>query len=181
MTSYRGLVGVALVGIVHAGAPAHAEGNAAPGEPEATAARRRLGLSIGLFAQFGELGFEYAQLIGRTLEIGVGGGLGLSGPQGFVMPRIHGRGSSAPDVGLGMTVSRAQSGCLSGPADCASDSAVAVWANLELGWTMRTDRAFVRIFVGVTGVVARGPCRECSPIETGLVLPSFGFTGGFLL
>lgn len=181
-------MGVALAVIVCTGAPVRADNNADPDEPEAPAARPRLGLSLGLFTQFGELGVEYAQPFGRTLEIGAGVGAAISGPQGFLMPRIHGGGKHFPDVGLGMSVGRFQSLglCLSGPGDCGpAASAVALWANFEVGWTMTWDRSFVRIFGGAGRVVARGQCASghttCGMVETGFTLPSLGITGGVML
>lgn len=181
-------MGVALAVIVRTGAMAHADGNVEPGEPEAPAARPRLGLSLGLFTQFGELGLEYARPLGRTFEIGAGVGAAISGPQGFVMPRLHGGGQRFFDVGLGVSAGRFQEPeiCLSGPGDCGpTASAVALWANFELGWTMTWDRSFVRIFGGAGRVVARGQCAAgrttCGMVETGFTLPSLGITGGMML
>jgi len=188
MTRHVWLVGVALAVIVRTGALAHADGNAAPGEPEVPAARPRLGLSMGLFSKFGEFGLEYSQPLGRTFEIGAGVGAAISGPQGFVMPRIHGGGRHFFDGGLGVSVGRFQELgiCLSGPGDCGpTGSAVALWANFELGWTMTWDRSFVRIFGGAGRIVARGQCASgsttCCMVETGFTLPSLGITGGMML
>jgi hypothetical protein len=188
MTRPAWLVGVALVGVVWTGASVHAEGDVAPNEPQAPAARPRLGMSLGLLTPFGELGLEYAQPLGPMLEIGAGLGVGLAGVQGFVMPRLHGSGARFFDVGLGVSLGRVQEPeiCFSGPGDCgAPSSAVALWANLEVGWTKTWDQAFVRIFGGAGRIVLRGQCSSgysmCGPIETGLMLPSLGMTVGMRL
>lgn len=158
----------------------------APIEQPDWGAHSRLTGTMGLFTPVGEVGIEYTQMIAPFFELGVGAGLGLSGPQVAIMPRMRaGEGAVSMSFGAGFSGGAYHDLylglCIVG--DSCRDTTVkttVLWANAEAGiqWTSREGVA-VRLYGGGGRVLTHGTCHngDCDGVN-GTMLPYGGLALG---
>jgi len=163
-----------------------------PSLDESSTPRSRLAVSFGAATPTGELGVEYTQSVHRYLELGLGGGIGITGPQAAFMPRLRlGRGSSAMTLGAGISGGyydepRLVSFCFSDRGEKCADNTTkttAVWANAELGMQSTYASGWtVHFYLGVGKALAHGKCRNgnCDDVD-GMTMPYVGLAIGHTL
>lgn len=134
--------------------------------PPATVAKKSLLQgSMGLGSPVGALGLSYAYMPVREIEIEIGGGLGFTGYQAALMPKLSLGANDRLVIGLGPSVS----------IDAFSDgkrSAVGYWLNAEIGYRHSTAfglsvLAAVGVSYGLTGTVHTVCGSDCSGRPSG--------------
>ena len=166
-------------------------GQPEPIEQPDQGARSRITLNLGLFTPVGELGFEYTQMVVRFLEIGASVGVGFSGPQAAIMPRLRaGGGPISISIGAGLSGGAYTDpfglSCPDASSVPCSDNGVKatlLWTNAEGGiqWTSHGG-VVVRLYAGAGRVLTHGTCRngECDRVD-GMTLPYAGLAFGHTL
>jgi hypothetical protein len=132
--------------------------------------------SLGLGSPVGALGLSYVYMPVRQVEIEVGGGLGFTGYQVAVMPKLALGASDRLVIGLGPSVSIDASGE-------GKKNAIGYWLNGELGYRHSTAfglsvLAAVGVSYGLSGTIhacgidcAAGASRAPDESITGKFLP----------
>jgi hypothetical protein len=151
-------------------------------------ARSSLSVTTGVFTPVGEIGIEYTHNLNRYLEVGFSGGMGFTGPQAAVMPRLriaHGGLAFLLGAGLSGGPYQALDICFDDGCETPGSVKVAVWANLEAGVQLTTERGFlVKVYAGAGAIVASSVCTgnpdDCMSIN-GTTLPYFGLSIGHTL
>ena len=94
---------------------------------------------VGLGTPLGYVGVEAARRLSPSFVLSAGAGMGLSGPQIALMPRlVLGRGRSALVVGAGISRGKYTSSNACSEYDgCAYRTGTANWANVEVGGEYR--------------------------------------------
>jgi hypothetical protein len=169
----------------------------ATAEPEVAqrsdvAMRPRIAMSLGVGTPTGELGFEYTQVLFRYLEIGAGVGIGVTGFQGSVMPRLRiGGHGTLLMLGAGLSGGMYDEPqlfdlCLTTNYDeCRNQNpkTTALWGNFELGIQRTTPTGFTwRFYGGVGEALGHGDCLRgnCDRVD-GMTIPYLGFSIGHTL
>jgi hypothetical protein len=146
-------------------------------------AKSRVSATLGLATPTGSLGVEYAHALHPNLELALGAGMGFSGPQLSVMPRLR-AGSGPVSFSLGAGVSGGPFEVFEICFDCEDEmetKANTLWANVEAGLQITTHGGTaVRMFGGLGHVVAYDSCSgpHCSELEDNYKLPYAGISIG---
>ncbi len=150
-------------------------------------AKNRIGGTIGFWTPVGELGAEYTYVAAPSLEVGFGVGLGFSGPQAAVTPRLRaGSEHVTLTIGPGLSAGRFEVEdyfCFD-ETDCMDAHTTALWGNLEAGLTVTASNgAFLRAFGGVGRILSNTGCVggddvTCDDVDVGTTLPFAGLTVG---
>jgi hypothetical protein len=171
-----------LAAIVFASALANAD--PAPGDDAAPRAHSRVSGTLGLFTPTGSLGVEYTQAALPTFEIGAGVGVGFSGPQASIMPRLRiGDGLQAIVLGAGASGGRLVIPVLFCFDECTDTRTTALWVDVEAGIQATTSGGVtLSAYGGLSRVVAHGACTgdQCNRVDR-LMLPYAGFALGHTL
>ena len=140
--------------------------------------------NLGLFSAVGEIGVTYTYAPIPAFQIELGSGIGFSGPQFSLMPKLSlGDGRNRFLAGIGPSVGLDWYGSLgSGPAS--------YWLNVDVGYEYRTPGGYsflvaVGIFRGIAGGY-HDPCVNFSndsclgPFEQvkGVTFPQMRFAWG---
>ena len=150
-------------------------------------ARPALSATIGLFTPVGEAGIEYTTPLGANVDLGLGAGMALGGPQFSIMPRVH-LGSRRFAFTLGAGVSAGgftiPDFSFDGEGQMNTHTDLAIWANGEVGIEGHSDGGFTaRLFAGIGRIVGdAGSCNgdDCDNV-VGITLPYAGLSLGHTL
>lgn len=133
---------LAILTVLGSSAVAMAQGAHMALPPAAVSKQNLLQGTLGLGSPVGALGLSYAHMPVKQVEIEIGGGLGFSGYQVAVMPKLSLGESDRLLVGLGPSVS----------IDASSDEKrhIGYWLNAEVGY--RHSTAFGLSVLAAIGV-----------------------------
>jgi hypothetical protein len=183
---------IGMVVVVFVPALASADPQSTLSESADWGARSRLAVSLGLFTPTGELGLEYTHVVLPHLEVGAGAGIGFTGPQASITPRLRaGAGLFSMTFGAGISGGSYDepelfSFCVTAGDHLCPDNrikALALWANFEMGlqFTSRSGMAW-RVYGGIGTAVAHGACSRgnCARIDD-MNIPYLGISFGHTL
>ncbi len=130
--------------------------------PSAWAPGLDVGLVFGFATPVGSIGLDVQYEATEWLALSGGVGVGFSGMQAAVMPRVYSpTGKLRLFAGAGLSVGNYDEPdiCIDGcPVD--DDGADAMWANLEGGLELRTDPVFVRFTLGSGWIASDHPDKD---------------------
>jgi hypothetical protein len=125
---------------------------------------------VGLGTPLGYVGVEAARRVSPYFVVSAGAGMGVSGPQIALMPRLHlGQGRSTLVLGAGVSRGKYTSSNACDDDDgCAYRTGTANWANVEIGGEYRWPEGLsVRYFGGygqafADNLVCVGAQEQCA-------------------
>lgn len=180
----------ALVAVVLVPVLAHADSKLVIDEEPDRGARSRLSATLGGATPTGVFGVEYTQNLHPNVELGAGAGIGITGPQVSLMPRLRvGRSNTAGLLGAGISGGTFNEPdlfnlCFStGPCPNNNIKTTALWANAEAGvqLTSKGGTTFY-LYGGIGKAIATGHCDRgnCSRVDR-MTLPYLGIAFGHTL